>query len=85
MHTSIYFVILILYFCEFWTFVTYDPNMRTVYVPTVQYTRNVQCTYISLQLSENIAINIHIINVAEIYFGVINVKNKTLFNGENNF
>ena len=26
MHTSIYFVMLILYFCEFWTFVTYDPN-----------------------------------------------------------
>ena len=28
MHTSIYLVILILYFCEFWTFVTYDPNIR---------------------------------------------------------
>ena len=30
MHTSIYFVILILYFCEFWTFVTYDPNIRSL-------------------------------------------------------
>ena len=28
MHNSIYFVILILYFCEFWWFVTYDPNRR---------------------------------------------------------
>ena len=28
MHTSIYFVILILYFCEFGTFVIYDPNIR---------------------------------------------------------
>ena len=30
MHTSIYFVILILYFCEFWTFVTYDPDRRSL-------------------------------------------------------
>ena len=28
MHTKINFVILILYFCEFWTFVIYDPNTR---------------------------------------------------------
>ena len=29
MHTSIYFVILILYFCELWPFGTYDPNTFT--------------------------------------------------------
>ena len=28
MHTSIYFVILILYFCELWPFGTYNPNIR---------------------------------------------------------
>ena len=28
MHTSIYFVILILYFCELWPFGTYNPNRR---------------------------------------------------------
>ena len=35
MHTSIYFVILILYFCEFWTFVIYDPNKRAKFRTTI--------------------------------------------------
>ena len=32
MHTSIYFVILILYFCELWPFGTYNPNIRIVLI-----------------------------------------------------
>ena len=31
MHTCIYFVIIFSYFCELWTFVIYDPNMRIAY------------------------------------------------------
>ena len=35
MHTSTYFVILILYFCELWPFGTYNPNKRTLYVSEI--------------------------------------------------